>query len=67
MMDSRQFRYLLEIEKRSIKDKVAVWYATPYAWTKDMVYKATELGTLTPDEYKSIVGEDYVVAEGGSE
>ena len=58
---------LLEIEKRSIKDKIAVWYTTPYAWTKDMVYKATELGILTSQEYCDITGDTYAVEEGGSE
>jgi hypothetical protein len=58
---------LLEIEKRSIKDKIDIWYKTPYAWTKDMVRKATELGILTSQEYHDVTGEAYAVEEGGSE
>lgn len=40
---------------------VKTWYDRKI-WTKSMVADAVRLGHLTPDEYKKITEDDYVVA-----
>lgn len=33
----------------------------PPLWTKEQVHIVTGIGSITPEEYKIITGEDYVV------
>lgn len=42
------------------KDQIAKNYSRKL-WNKFMVAKAVEKNLITPDDYKEITGEDYVV------
>lgn len=40
-------------------DALRIYYKKKY-WTKEMIGEAVEYERITADEYKEIIGEDYV-------
>ena len=43
----------------SFAERVKYYYDNGF-WNKEQVAKAVEMNRITEDEYKEIVGEDYV-------